>query len=207
MIRIYFFCFILLPTCRTFGQHRQAKMVVVCYDLRELKCLIMEGNWPLSLAMAPFTVKFEHSWSMVNSKYDHPRLRRAVHHKLCIYRCLFLDCILSVEPKYDQSLVLVCKAPPFPVGPCDIYVSLNDQQYSKCFFKNIKLRSQFLFYKAPIIHSITPVSSPSHAPTLLTFHGQDFIDTDSIQVRFIYSRNLGGTLCFIGPSCSRKIKI
>ncbi|KAF0699445.1 Aste57867_9987 [Aphanomyces stellatus] len=92
---------------------------------------------------------------------------------------------------FGDSLTLMCCAPPFDVGVCDVFVSLNDQQYSKCQFQNILVptRTQFLFFKAPCITSVSPICSASQAPTTLVIQGEQFIDTGSIQIRFTHQKD------------------
>ncbi|KAG9403232.1 hypothetical protein AC1031_005879 [Aphanomyces cochlioides] len=92
---------------------------------------------------------------------------------------------------FGNSLTLVCCTPSFPIGVCDVYVSLNDQQYSKCSFENILIstRTQFLFFTNPVINSVSPISSPAQASSNLVIRGEGFIDTGSIQVRFTHIRD------------------
>ncbi|OQR82548.1 hypothetical protein ACHHYP_15876 [Achlya hypogyna] len=87
-----------------------------------------------------------------------------------------------------RQKTLFCMAPPAPPGLVDVFVSLNGQQYSKCVFANIPQRSQFLYFKQPTITCLSPISSPSQVSTTLTIHGESFIDTGTIQVRFSYSK-------------------
>ncbi|KDO21025.1 hypothetical protein SPRG_13953 [Saprolegnia parasitica CBS 223.65] len=81
---------------------------------------------------------------------------------------------------------LFCIAPPSVAGLVDVYVSLNGQQYSKCCFRNIPNRSQFLYYELPSITCVTPISSPSQVSSTVTIIGESIIDTGTIQVRFSY---------------------
>ncbi|RHY31184.1 hypothetical protein DYB32_003700 [Aphanomyces invadans] len=91
---------------------------------------------------------------------------------------------------FGDSLTLMCCAPSFALGCCDIYVSLNDQQYTKCSFQNILVptRNQFLFFKAPAIVAVSPICSPSQVGSTVVIQGVEFIDTGSIQVRFTYTK-------------------
>ncbi|ETV90885.1 hypothetical protein, variant [Aphanomyces invadans] len=91
---------------------------------------------------------------------------------------------------FGDSLTLMCCAPSFALGCCDIYVSLNDQQYTKCSFQNIVVptRNQFLFFKAPAIVAVSPICSPSQVGSTVVIQGVEFIDTGSIQVRFTYTK-------------------
>ncbi|CAK4480278.1 unnamed protein product [Aphanomyces euteiches] len=92
---------------------------------------------------------------------------------------------------FGNSLTLMCCTPSFPIGVCDVYISLNDQQYSKCSFENILIstRTQFLFFTSPVINSVSPISSPAQASSNLVIRGEGFIDTGSIQVRFTHIRD------------------
>ncbi|EQC26214.1 hypothetical protein SDRG_15950 [Saprolegnia diclina VS20] len=87
-----------------------------------------------------------------------------------------------------RQKTLFCIAPPSVAGLVDVYVSLNGQQYSKCCFRNIPNRSQFLYYNMPSITCVTPISSPSQVASTVTIIGESFIDTGTIQVRFSYMK-------------------
>ncbi|RHY72373.1 hypothetical protein DYB38_013883, partial [Aphanomyces astaci] len=84
----------------------------------------------------------------------------------------------------------MCCAPAFPVGYCQVFVSFNDQQYTKCSFPC--RQSSFLYFQAPAISHVSPVCSPSHVGSTVLIRGIELVDTGTIQLRFTYADDRDG---------------
>ncbi|RHZ33641.1 hypothetical protein DYB31_012405, partial [Aphanomyces astaci] len=91
---------------------------------------------------------------------------------------------------FIQEDTLMCCAPAFPVGYCQVFVSFNDQQYTKCSFPC--RQSSFLYFQAPAISHVSPVCSPSHVGSTVLIRGIELVDTGTIQLRFTYADDRDG---------------
>ncbi|EQC41949.1 hypothetical protein SDRG_00799 [Saprolegnia diclina VS20] len=84
---------------------------------------------------------------------------------------------------------VVCTAPPFAAGVCNVAVALNGQQFTgdwngrgDC--TTTDLDSQVRFFDVPMFSALAPARGPLKGGTLMQIFGTGFVETGALEVRF-----------------------
>ncbi|OQR98212.1 hypothetical protein ACHHYP_09075 [Achlya hypogyna] len=92
-------------------------------------------------------------------------------------------------PGTVEDARVVCAAPPFPPGPCNVAIALNGQQFTgdwnghgDCISTDSD--SRIYYFDVPEFTALVPASGPLCGRTFVQIFGVGFFETGTVEVRF-----------------------